>query len=214
MTSHCIHHAAKFTFMVFASLQSIAVLISGCGGNPSSPATHASSSISGSVLGSPFSAKDAIVTTTQDWKSGFYPGTSTVLLLADWNGLCASIQSNVTPVNSRLVIINLAETSQASAQPALDAGTYEVVTDYGDLSKPKVAAAYSSAVNAQCGFTKGFGTTGTVDVANVGSGGLTLDGLLSLAYSNGDSLTGEFSVSETCPMAAVDKYLNRNPTCQ
>ena len=154
------------------------------------------------------------MTTTQDWKSGFYPGSSTVLLMADFSGLCASIQSNITPVNSRFVIINLAETSQASAQPVVDVGTYEVVTDYGDLSKPKVAAAYSSAVNAQCGFSKGFGTTGTVDVTSVGSGGLSLGGSLSLAYSNGDSLTGEFSVSETCPTADVDKCLNRNPTCQ
>ena len=210
MTYHC---APKFALMVVASIESIAVLISGCGGSQGSSATHASSSISGSVLGSPFLPKDAIVTTTQDWKSGFYPGTSTVLLISDWSGLCASIQSNVTPVNSRLVIVNLAETSQVSAQPVVDAGTYEVVTDYGDLSKPKVATAYSSAVDAQCGFSKGFGTTGTVDVTSVDSGGLSLDGSLSLTYSNGDSLTGNYSVSATCPMAYVDKYLNGSPVC-
>lgn len=167
--------------------------------------------LSGTVAGAPFVPKDAIVAETLTWKSSFYPGSSTVILISDSPNLCASIQSAITPVDSHLVILNLTDVVAGSAQPISTAGTYTLVADPADLSHAAAFTAYYSHVDAQCGFSKGGATSGTLTLSVADPS--APQGFLSVTLDDGGSLSGDFAINQACPTAAVDTYLNRNPTC-
>ena len=179
--------------------------------SPTGDASDAVLTLSGTVAGAPFVAKDAIVAQTLTWKSSIYPGTSTVILISDWPNLCSGIQSAITPVNSHLVIFDLADVVAGTAQPISNTGDYTFVTDYLDLTHPSEFTAYYDHVNAQCGFGKGSATAGTLTLSDANPN--SPKGTLSLTFDDGGSLSGDFGINQSCPTAAVDTYLNRNPTC-
>lgn len=178
---------------------------------PTGDASDGGLALSGTVAGAPFVAKDAVVAQTVNWKSSIYPGTSTVILISDWPNLCNGIQSAVTPVDSHLVILDLADIVAGTAQPISSTGAFTFISDYLDLTHPSEFTGYYDHVNAQCGFGKGSATAGTLtlSVANPSAP----QGSLSLTFDDGGSLSGDFSINQSCPTTAVDTYLNRNPTC-
>ena len=98
----------------------------GCSGEKSTPTgpadADAGASLTGIVAGGAFIARDAIVAESTTWKSGFYPGKSTVVLISDWPNLCSAIEARVTPKESRFVILDISEVSAGTAQPIANAG--------------------------------------------------------------------------------------------
>lgn len=180
--------------------------------NTTGPADAASSgSLSGIVAGGQFTARDAIVAESTTWKSGFYPGKSTVVLISDWPNLCSGIEARITPKESRFIILDLTEVSAGTAQPIANTGDYVRVTDYGDLSHTLEFLPFWSHVDANCGFNDGDATSGTLNLTDGNPS--APKGTLNLTFDDGGHVSGSFSVSETCSGSAVDTYLNGNPSC-
>jgi len=180
--------------------------------NSSGPADAAAgANLTGIIAGGDFTARDAIVAETTTWKSGFYPGTSTVVLISDWPNLCKGIEARVTPKESRFVILDISEVSAGTAQPINNAGDYVRVTDYGDLSRAREFLPFYSHFDANCGFNDGDATSGTLNLTDGSQS--SPKGTLNLTFDDGGHVSGSFSVSETCSGTAVDTYLNGNPSC-
>lgn len=167
--------------------------------------------VSGTVAGAAFQARDAIIAQTAQWKSSYYPGTSTVLIFSDWPNLCDGIQAGVTPTNSRIVYFDVTEPASNQAQPISTPGAFTLVVDSANLSQSREFFAGYDLVDAHCGFTDGAALSGSLNLtdgnANAPKGALSLD------FDDGGAVSGNFSISHTCPTTAVDTYLNRNPTC-
>jgi hypothetical protein len=160
------------------------------------------------VAGKAFSLADAIVAPSTTWKSGFYPGTSTVLLLSDWPNLCATIQANSEPRDARLVIVELAEVMAGTAAPIAGPGTFVLS---GSLAQPKVMMAYYALRDPSCGFSDGSASSGSVTLTQASP--TAPAGSLTLAFDDGGSLSGSFALTQPCDGARVDAYLNGTPSC-
>jgi hypothetical protein len=179
--------------------------LAACGGGSSSQGSNAVVP-GGTLFGSAFVIRDALLVHPQSWKSAA-PG-STALLFSDTAGLCAQITSGKTTAPGRLLIVRLEQRDASAAVVALTPGTF---TRSGEgTPSSRFADVYGSAVDANCVFSKAF--AGTVQ-AIVTAAGATLDGSLDAHLTNGDAQTGAFSVSATCDETAVDAWLNKSPTC-
>jgi hypothetical protein len=174
-------------------------------------AANTTLALGGTIGGTAFSARDAIVAETVNWKSGFYPGTSTVLLVSDWPNLCSTIEAANTPFSTHLVLFDITQVVAGQAQPISSPGDYTWVSDPADLSHATEFTAYYSAVDSQCALSKGFAAAGTLTLSSAIP--TAPAGNVSVTFTDGSSLSGNFAVSQSCATAAVDTYLNRNPTC-
>lgn len=179
-------------------------VLAACGGTQASPSGF--SAPGGTLFGTAFVGRDALVVHPQTWKSG--AAGSTALLLSDTPNLCAQITSNKTTAPGRLLIVRLEQRDASGAVVAVTPGTF---TRSGEgTPSSRFADVYGGAVDSACSFSKA--SAGTVSVT-VTDAGTSLGGSLDSHLTNGDAQQGAFSVSATCDETAVDKYLNANPVC-
>ena len=179
--------------------------LAACGGGGTSPGSSAVVP-SGTLFGSAFVIRDALLVHPQSWKSA--AAGSTALLFSDTAGLCAQITSRKTTAPGRLLIVRLEQRDSSGAIVALTAGAF-TRTGEGAASS-RFSEVYGSAVDASCAFSKAFADTVQVSVTAAGA---TLAGSLDAHLTNGDAQSGAFSVSATCDETAVDAWLNSSPTC-
>lgn len=150
--------------------------------------------ITGAVGGGTFPVRDVLLVHPQTWKSGLKGETA--ILISSTPRLCDQITSGKTTAPGKLLIISLEQVQLAT-------GTFSTTTSpRGDV--------YFSAVDAQCAFSKEFTDQVQINVSQVGP---PVAGTFTAHYQNGDAITAVFSASASCDEAAVDFYLNRNPTC-
>ena len=114
------------------------VALLGCGGKGTGSSADGAAPVqlSGTIGGRTFVVRDAVIATTVSWKSSLYPGESTLIILADNTALCDQIQTDVTKVNTQLLILDLAEAGAGTAQPITSAGTFPISADLPCLAPP------------------------------------------------------------------------------
>ncbi len=174
----------------------VALLQVACGG---SATPTRSAQFEGTIFGASFAVRDVLLVHPQTWKSA--SAGSTAVLISDTPGLCAQITSGKTTAPGRLLAVRLEQPEPVTTGTFGTAGA----SHYGDV--------YASSVDAACSFDKLFTDAVEIDITSAGDAGATLSGSITAHYTDGESLTGQFSASSGCDETAVDTYLNRNPTC-
>ncbi|HWZ87885.1 MAG TPA: hypothetical protein VNW92_03520 [Polyangiaceae bacterium] len=186
-----------------------AALLFACGSGGTPSAAPSDSTLTGMVLGAPFSGADVLLVHPEQWKSA--GAGSSAILISDTPNLCAQITSGQTTAPGRLVIVRLEQRDANAAITALTSGTFTTTGEgtpssrYGDVSV--------SGVDAQCGFSKDFTDQVSIEVTAAGADGTSATVDLNAHFSQGGSLMGGVTASVPCDQTAVDDYLNRNPKC-
>lgn len=170
--------------------------------------------LSGTVGDRSFVVRDAIIATTTSWKSAFSPGDSTVIVLSDAANLCDQITTDLTKPDTQFVLMELAEVTQGTASPISGPGTFT----WSSLPvEGRISQMFYAYVTPSCASPDVGATSGSVTITELGAGGTSARGSLSIAFGAGSlsagSLEGKFQVPASCPTEAVDAYLNKSPTC-
>jgi hypothetical protein len=145
----------------------------------------------------------------QNWKSADVSLTRIAVDPAP--DLCAQITSGKMIAPGRLVIVSLQENAADDSVVDLDVGQF-VTTGQGTPSS-RYGEVFLSEVNAQCEFGKLFSDQSSIAVTSVGPKSTPVSVSIDVHFTSGDALQGSVSASVGCDEAAVDKYLNGNPTC-
>ena len=196
-------------YLLGLAVTSVGLVALGCGSSGSAGGNSAQPGLTGTAFGQPFAARDTLLIHPQTWKSA--DSGSTAILISDTPNLCVQITSRKMSAPGRLVIVSLQENGADGSVVDLDVGQF-VTTGQGTPSS-RYGEVFLSEVNAQCGFGKLFSDQSSIQITSVGPQSTPVSVSIDVHFTSGDALQGSISASVGCDEAAVDKYLNGNPTC-
>ena len=183
------------------------LLAAACGSDNSK--TTGSGTVTGTVAGKSFGAKDAAFVSQN--LSGFaFSGTSTAVLLTDFVNVCSLETAKKTPPNGQNLFLALAALDNTgTAHPPTATGDYLVLSSVSDSTTPNSLRSdvYYELDGPDCQKSNGYvGTSGKVTVTSISS--TQIKGTFDLSLKSGDHLTGSFD-SKSCP--GMD--FNVTPSC-
>jgi hypothetical protein len=198
----------------------------GCGGEAAKTTT---TTVSGTVSGKSFQARDAVFN-LGEWK-GFEPfyGTTTAVQISDYASQCTYDTANQQPADSQTLTLVLSENDAAGGKsPATSTGDYLIAANDTDASAPNALRASAWYDLGGSGASGSYACFKALSFFAAPSGGKVtvtsvtadhIEGTFDITLSNGDHLTGAFTAPRcgtTCipgGASCTGLNLNRGPTC-